>query len=126
MGERSGFKFLDLDDPDDELVAYSLDEGEVADDELKPLWQRFDEATSAGTKLRVYAEMNALPTFGPGMAVDKLKRFETLMSTIERMAIVGDESWLPVYARTIDSVSEASIRHFPTADKDAARAWIRR
>jgi hypothetical protein len=115
---------LDVDDSEGGLTAYALDAGEVAD--LEPLWQRFDEAAAAGRNLRVYAEMHALPSFGPGLVVEKLKRFRTIMSTIERMAIVGDAGWLAVYAKTVDPIMKPDIKHFPLADKDAALAWLRK
>lgn len=122
---KRGFRLLDVDDSEGGLLAYALDEGAVADAELKPLWRRFDDAAAAGTNLRVYAEMHSLPDFGAEMVVDKLKRFKTIMSTIERMAIVGDAEWLAVYAKTIDPIIKPDIKHFPTADKDAALAWLR-
>lgn len=121
---KQGFRLLDFDDPHGGLTAYALNGGEVADEELRPLWGRFDEAAARGTKLRIYAEMHALPKFGRGLIVEKLKRFSTIMSTIDRMAIVGDEEWLALFAKTIDPILEAHIRHFPMADKDAALAWL--
>jgi hypothetical protein len=122
---KQGFRLLDFDDSDGGLTAYALDGGEVADEELQPLWGRFDEAAARGMKLRIYAEMHALPKFGRGLIVEKLKRFSTIMSTIERMAIVGDEEWLTVFAKTIDPIMGAHIRHFPMAEKDEALAWLR-
>ncbi|MDH3842650.1 MAG: STAS/SEC14 domain-containing protein, partial [Myxococcales bacterium] len=107
------------------LIAYSLGEGEVTDDELEPYWKRFDEAVSDGRKLRIYAEMHALPSFGQGLVVEKLKRLTTVTSAVERMAIVGDARWLAAYAKNVSPIIGADIRHFPMADKDAALDWVR-
>ena len=123
--EKQAFRLLDVDDSEGGLTAYALDEGEVADADLEPLWRRFDEAAVLGKKLRVYAEMHALPTFGRGLVVEKLKRFETIMSTVERMAIVGDAEWLAVYARNINPIIRPEIKHFAMANKDEALAWLR-
>ena len=41
------------------------------------------------------------------------------------MAIVGDAGWLELYAKVIDPITKPDIRHFGTADKDAALAWLR-
>lgn len=127
MSERKpGFQLLDIDGAGQNLIAYELTEGEVTDDELAPYWKRFDEAVDDGRKLRIYAEMHAIPSFGDGLVVEKLKRLTAATSAIERMALVGDERWLAAYAKAAAPMFKAVIRHFPMADKDAALDWVRK
>lgn len=123
--KKPGFRLLDVDGGGQNLIAYELNEGEVTDDELAPYWKRFDEAVDDGRGLRIYAEMHAKPKFGDGLVLEKLKRFESAKSVIERMAIVGDAEWLPGYARIMAPFMQIEIRHFPMGDKDAAMDWVR-
>ena len=84
-----------------------------------------DDAKSAGRKIRIYAEMSALPSTEGAVMVDKLKRLGTIVATLERMAIVGDAGWLGLYGKLVDPITNFDIRHFRTAERDAAIAWIR-
>jgi len=123
--KKPGFRMLDLDRSDENLIAYELTEGEVTDDELAPYWKRFDEAATDGRRIRIFAVMHALPKFGDGLVVEKLNRVESVKSVVERMAIVGDASWLATYAKTAAPIMDIEIIHFPMADRKAALAWIR-
>jgi len=125
MNEK-GFVLLDIDDSDESLIAYALDEGEVTDDKLEPYWKRFDAAVDDGRKLRIYAEMHGLPSFGNQLVVEKLKRLTAARSAIERMALVGDAEWLGAYAKAAAPMFKAEIRHFPMAERDDALAWVRK
>ena len=107
------------------LLAYELNEGEVTDDEFAPYWKRFDEAVDDGRKLRIYAEMHAIPSFGDGLVVEKLNRVANVKSAVERMAIVGDAGWLATYAKAAASMMKIDIMHFPMADSERALDWIR-
>jgi hypothetical protein len=126
MSRKPGFQLLDLDVSDENLLAYELNAGEVTDDELAPYWKRFDAAADDGRQLRIYAEMNELPEFGDGLVVEKLTRLDSTRATVERMAIVGDAPWLARYAKEVGPIMGVRIRHFPMADKKAARRWIQR
>ncbi len=126
MSEKPGFQLLDVDGSDENLLAYELNEGDVTDDELAPYWKRFDAAVDDGRKLRIYAEMHALPSFGDGLVLEKLKRLTAATSTIERMALVGDAKWLVAYAKTSSALMKINVRHFPMADKRAAMDWVRK
>ena len=86
--EKPAFRLLDIDSAGQNLIAYELNDGEVTDDELTPYWRRFDEAVGHDRKLRIYAEMHAIPRFGDALVVEKLKRLTAATSAIERMALV--------------------------------------
>ena len=125
MSEGAGFSLLDIDDPEGGLLAYAMRPGEVTEEQMAPIWQRFDDAKANEKKLRLYAEMHGMPSVDAGIVLDKLKRIGTILGTVERMAIVGDAGWLELYAKVIDPITKPDIRHFGTADKDAALAWLR-
>ena len=127
MGEDalSGVKFLEADDVANGVLAYAIDGGEIDDDQLATIWRRFEDAAEAGTKIRIYAEMRAMPSIRGGFIMDKLKRLGTIMSVTERMAIVGDQGWLDLYAKIVDPITNLAIKHFTTDQKEEALAWVR-
>ena len=127
MGDDSGsgFEWLSFDDAANGLLAYSIGGGELHDTELAAIWKRFDDAAARGTKIRIYAEMAGFPSVNASMMLDKLKRLGTIMSTTERMAIVGDAGWLDLYAKLVNPVTKPDIKHFTTDQSEEALAWLR-
>ena len=107
------------------ILAYAIEGGEIDDDVLATIWRRFEDAAEAGTKIRVYAEMRAVPSIRGSLVMDKLKRLGTIMSATDRMAIVGDQGWLDLYAKIVDPITKPAIKHFTTDQKEEALAWVR-
>ena len=127
MGEDSltGVELLESDDVGNGILAYAIGSGEIDDERLAVIWRRFEDAAEAGTKVRIYAEMRAMPSIRGGIVMDKLKRLGTIMSVTERMAIVGDQGWLDLYAKIVDPITKPAIKHFTTDQKEEALAWVR-
>ena len=121
----SGLHLLDIDDEPGGLLAYALRGGEVDDAALDAIWKRFDDAAAKGEKLRIYAEMSGFPSVNASMILDKLKRLGTIMTALERMAIVGDAGWLELYTKVIDPLTKPQIKHFTSDRRDEALAWLR-
>ena len=121
----SGFRWLDFDDEASGLLAYSIGSGALDDAELDAVWKRFDDAASGGTKIRIYAEMSGFPSVNASVLMDKLKRLGTIMSTTERMAIVGDAGWMDVYVTLVDPITKPDLKHFSTSEREEALAWLR-
>ena len=122
---RYGLKFLAFDDPEAGLLAYAVDGGMIGEADAAPIWARFDEAAAQGAKIRIYAEMAAIPSVSGGMVMAKLKRLGTLLATLDRMAIVGDQGWLDWYERIVDPITRFDIKHFTMEQKSEAVAWLR-
>ena len=120
-----GMVLLEADDPANGILAYAVDGGDLSDEQLSSIWKRFDDAGAAGTKIRIYAEMHAIPSVQGGVIMDKLKRLGTIMKVTERMAIVGDQGWLDLYTKIVDPITKPDIKHFTTDQKDEALAWVR-
>ena len=123
-GSRYGLKMLEIDNADRGILAYSVDGGDISDDAAAIIWQRFDEAKAKGKKIRLYAEMSALPKVSGKLVSDKLKRLATIFKTIDRMAIVGDAGWMDVYAKIVDPITKFEVKHFTVDQKEEASAWI--
>jgi hypothetical protein len=122
--EPAGLQRLDIDDPAAGVLAYAV-RGKVTAEQGQELFSRFTRAAEEGRKLRLFYELHGFPSAEPSVYLDKLKALGTLLKTIERVAIVGDQRWLDVYTAIIDPITKADIRHFTTDERDAAVAWIR-
>ena len=123
--EQFGLRLHRFDDEAAGILAYEVDGGALTEDKADPVWARFDAAKAEGRKLRLYAEMHAIPSVQGGVILDKLKRIGTLFSTMDRLAIVGDHGWLGIYEKLVDPVTRFDIRHFTTDQADDAIAWLR-
>ena len=121
----AGLRFLDIDDEAAGILAYAVDGSKITEDEVAPVWQRFEDAKAEGKKIRIYAEMSGMPSTSGAVIVDKFKHLRSIMTTMERMAIVGDAGWMGIYAKLVDPITKFDIRHFTTEQRDEATAWIR-
>lgn len=122
---RYGLQMLDFDDAEGGILAYSIDGGDISDDAAAIIWQRFDDAKAAGKKIRLYAEMSAIPKVSGKLVTDKLKRLGAIFTTMDRMAIVGDAGWMDIYAKIVDPITRFDVKHFTSEQKEEAVAWLR-
>ncbi len=122
--DSAGLRRLDIDDPEAGILAYSI-EGKVTSEQGQEIFERIEEAAKQGRKLRLYYELHGFPTAEAGVYLDKLKALGTILRTIERVAVIGDQRWLAVYTAIFDPITKADLRHFTTEEKDAAAAWVR-
>ena len=122
--ESAGLRRLELDDPAAGILAYAV-EGKVTTEEAKEVFERIKSAAAEGKKLRLYYEMHSFPKTEAGAILEKLKHVGTILRTLERVAIVGDQRWMAIYTTVFDPIMKAELRHFKTDEKDAAAAWMR-
>jgi len=122
---KYGFKFLSFDDEASGILAYSVDGGEITEAAAAPIWQRFEDAKANGTKIRVYAEMSALPSVSGGLIIEKFRHLGSILSSLERMAVVGDAGWMGIYAKIVDPVTKFAVKHFTLDQHDEAIVWLR-
>ncbi len=119
-----GFRFLDFDDEAAGILAYSVDGGEISEADAAPIWQRFEAAKAAGKKIRIYAEMSAIPSVSGGLIVEKFKHLGSILTSLERMAVVGDAGWMGIYAKIVDPITKFDVRHFTLEQRAEAIAWL--
>lgn len=122
---RPGLRMHEFDDAEAGILAYEILAGTMTAEDAAPIWARFDDAKAAGQGIRIYSEISGFPSTSGGMVLDKLKRLGTIFSVMERMAIVGDAGWMEVYAKVVDPITKFDVRHFTTAARDEALAWLR-
>jgi len=120
-----GFQLLDMDDESAGILAYSIGDGKITEEDAAPIWDRFDAAKANGAKVRVYAEMSAMPSVAGAVILDKLKHLGSIITSLERVAVVGDAGWLAIYAKLVDPITKPDIRHFTMEQKNEAAKWIR-
>ena len=120
-----GLRILDIDDEEAGILAYAADGGKITEDEAAPIWKRFEDAKANGQKIRIYAEMSGIPSSSGAVIVEKLKHLGSIMSSLERMAVVGDAGWMGIYVKIADPITKFDVRHFTTEQKDEAIAWIK-
>ncbi|MGI9571008.1 MAG: STAS/SEC14 domain-containing protein [Desulfobulbia bacterium] len=120
-----GLKMLEIDNAETGLLAYSIDSGDIPEEASSAIWQRFDDAKAKGEKIRIYAEMLALPKVSGKLVIEKLKRLGTIFSTLDRMAIVGDAGWMDIYAKIVDPITKFEVKHFTVDQKEEAIAWMK-
>ncbi len=123
--DKKGLVRLDIDDEANGILAYAVDEGEILNSDADWIWKRFDDAKAEGRKLRIFAEMHAVPKFHAGLVAEKLKRFRTLLTTMDRIAVVGDQGWLDIYAKIADPITSFEVRHFTMEERQDAIDWVR-
>ena len=123
--DTTSFQPLAFDEPDGNLIAFRIDKGKVTAEQAEPLFERIRTAHADGRKLRVFYELHGIPMSQMGVVVEKLKQLGTILRTIERIAIVGDQRWLTVYRAVMDPITKMDIRVFGTDEADTALAWIR-
>ena len=120
-----GLTILEIDNAELGILAYSVDGGDIPEEASSIIWQRFDDAKIKGEKIRIYAEMSALPKVSGKLVMEKLKRLGTIFSTVDRMAIVGDTGWMDVYAKIVDPITKFEVKHFTVDQKEEAIAWMK-
>ena len=121
---KTAWQLLPMDDEGAGILAYAVDEGEINEDDLAPIWARFSDAAGAGSKVRIYAEMHAMPSVSGGMILEKFRHLKDILSTVERIALVGDAGWMEIYAKLVDPITKAEIRHFSLDDSEQAKNWV--
>lgn len=122
--ENTGFRLLHMDDEGAGILAYAVDDGDINEADVEGIWPRFAEAEATGNKLRIYAEMHAMPSVSGSIIVEKLKNLRSIIKTVDRFALVGDAGWLGIYTKLVDPITKADIRHFTMDQSEQAKDWI--
>jgi hypothetical protein len=99
--------------------------GKITAEPAAPIFERFSTAHEAGTKIRIYADMQDYGRFELGVVTDKAKHMRAIFGTVERMAIIGDAGWMTVWATVFDPVTKPHLRPYNTDQGKEALACLR-
>jgi hypothetical protein len=122
MSERA-IRFIDPPVSNDRIIAYEID-GHFTADDMRAFMERIEELTSQGKKALLYQDIENYDGVDIAAVGEKLKNLGTLWKATEKIAVIGDARWLEVYINVVDSITPQQMKHFTTADKDAAWAWL--
>lgn len=123
MSEAQG-KVLEFDEPEGQLMAYAI-RGKITAEDAAPIFERFTRASEAGTKIRIFADMQDYGGFELGVIGEKAKHLGAIFKTVARMAIVGDAGWMAIWAKVFDPMTKPDLRQFGSDQRDEAIAWLR-
>ncbi|MEE8104069.1 MAG: STAS/SEC14 domain-containing protein [Planctomycetota bacterium] len=112
--------------PDTNIIEFVI-EGKATKDELVPLLDATNAVIAEHGKVRMLKQIR-----GPALVTIELSAFwENLrwgfknLKNIERVAGVADQEWIGKITKIVDPLFSAEMCFFPTAEIDAARAWLR-
>jgi hypothetical protein len=96
--------------------------GFVTKPEIERVRERFDAIDG---KARLLLELEGLVGATPAGFWEDLKLSLRHLRTVERTAIVGDQRWIGWWAKGLARALRSEIRHFPSAERNAALDWLR-
>jgi hypothetical protein len=111
--EQSGGKILEV---------HLSDKLTEADYQL--LLPQFERLLREHGKLRVLLDLTRFTSGEVRPLREDLKIYGSLLSAIERIAMVGDQKWRDWLATVCAPLLTANIRYFDPAQAEEARAWI--
>lgn len=121
--EPDGIEILDIDDPEAGILAYAVG-GTVTEEQAHALFERITAAAADGRKLRLLYDMHGFPSAPPKVLIEKLRLLARMLKTLERVAVIGDQTWLVGYGLFL-KLAPFEARVFKRAERDTALGWIR-
>ena len=82
-------------------------------------------AMGEGSRLRVYVEVESFGGMTFEALLEDLRFGLSHIGDIERKAVVSEIRWMGRLAGIVDPLfPSVNVKHFPPAERDAARAWV--
>jgi len=106
------------------VIAFELS-SEVTEEDIEEMNLAVDEAVTKFGKMRVLFELVNLKVDSPSGYWDTFKVAREHGDTIERVAIVGDNSWERRWTRIGGLLVKSDVKYFDEAQLKAAWDWIR-
>jgi hypothetical protein len=107
------------------VIGFEID-GKVSAAEAEAAADYFNAALEEDRPLRLLGKVKHLDGAAAGAFFDRgfLKTKLGLLGRLERYAIVGGPGWLRSWARTVDRLTKADIRHFKASEEPLAWQWL--
>lgn len=116
--------FETLPDSSSETVGWRID-GRLTDDEVEAMHEQLDAIIADEGSARVLVDLTAMEGMEPAAVWEDLRRSVRKLDDIERMAVVGDETWQRWLTTASEKVTPAEVRHYAPGESGAAWAWLR-
>lgn len=107
----------------DKVVAFKMS-GKLHDADYKEFVPALEAAIEAHGKIRMLAQFHDFHGWDLHAAWDDTKFAVKHFTEIERIALVGEETWEEWMAKVCRPFTLAKIRYFDVADIDQAWEWI--
>ncbi|MFO0676996.1 MAG: STAS/SEC14 domain-containing protein [Polyangiaceae bacterium] len=102
-------------------VAYH---GKLTADDSRALFELIEEHARRHEKVRLLVDMRDYGGTEAKVAWEKLHHVKASMQTVERMAVVGEPSWLRIWMGIASHFVPIEVRHFDANRLDDAWRWL--
>jgi len=107
----------------DKVLAFKMT-GKLHDEDYKKFVPLVDAAIAQHGKVRLLAQFHDFHGWDLHALWDDIKFSTTHCTKIERIALVGDKTWEKWMMAVCKPFTMAKIKHFTTAEMDAASTWL--
>src|SRR5262249_40098408 len=99
--------------------------GKLHDGDYKSFVPMIEAEVATGSKIRLLAQFHDFKGWDLHALWDDIKFSTTVCTKIERIALVGENSWERMMASVCKPFTMAKVRYFDVADLEAAKTWLR-
>lgn len=107
----------------DKVLGFKLS-GKLHDEDYKTFVPMVDEAIAKGGKVRLLAQFHDFQGWDARALWDDIKFSTTHCTKIERIALVGDDTWEKWMAKVCKPFTMAKIQYFDAGNIDVAWKWL--
>ena len=112
-----------LPEPSQRVLAFKMS-GKLHDEDYKKFVPLVDEAVAKFGKVRILAQFHDFHGWDAHALWDDIKFSTTHCTKIERIALVGEESWEKWMATVCKPFTMAKVRYFDSDEITAALSWL--
>jgi len=99
--------------------------GEVSQEDYEAVIPQLDDAVKEHGSIRCLVHIHDLEGIEPAAVFKDLQWDWENRKNVEKAAIVGEQSWLPLAGQAADVIYAGDVKTFEPDAMDAARAWLR-
>jgi hypothetical protein len=120
---ESALRFIEPPTPDERILAYEI-HGDFTGDDMRLFLERLEKIAESGHKALVYQDIVDRGSFDFETVKVKLRNLGTILRSIGKVAVVGDERWLETWVSIVDHLTPQQMKYFERDQKDEAFAWL--
>jgi hypothetical protein len=105
------------------IVEVNLD-GAVEESDVEDLRAEIDRVISEHGKFKILVLLGDLGNVGPRAIWEDLKLETSVLSDLERAAVVTDKEWFERMVEGLDPLFSARMEHFEPGEREAALRWL--
>jgi hypothetical protein len=109
--------------PSEKALAFKMS-GKLHDEDYKKFVPLIDAAIAKEGKIRLLAQFEDFHGWDLHALWDDIKFSTTHCTKIERIALVGDKTWMEWMSKVCKPFTMAAVRYFDASEAEAARAWV--